>query len=107
MIHFYVTNRSKEWKHISLLSISMTLNNSSLSYFGRRELRFRNRFLRDKAFFMDGTAQQLIGTRLGSAILKQIVGSGGMGMVYLAHQEHLDRDVAVKVLRSGIDVSSD
>jgi serine/threonine protein kinase len=56
---------------------------------------------------MEGTAQQLIGTRLGSAILKQIVGSGGMGMVYLAHQEHLDRDVAVKVLRSGIDVSSD
>ncbi len=48
---------------------------------------------------MTGT-QKLIGTRLGSATLTQLVGSGGMGMVYLAHQEHLDRDVAIKVLRS-------
>jgi serine/threonine protein kinase len=56
---------------------------------------------------MMDSAQQLIDTQLGTATLKRLVGSGGMGMVFLAHQAHLDRDVAIKVLRAGMDMLSE
>src|SRR5258708_22083493 len=38
------------------------------------------------------------GVRLGPYVIKHLVGSGGMGEVYCAHDARLDRDVAVKVL---------
>ncbi|MDR0522583.1 MAG: serine/threonine protein kinase [Planctomycetaceae bacterium] len=38
------------------------------------------------------------GTQLGSFIIRQYIGGGGMGRVYLATDTALDRDVAVKVL---------
>src|SRR5215831_18132169 len=40
------------------------------------------------------------GTRLGDYEVQSLVGSGGMGEVYRAHDRRLDRDVAIKVLPS-------
>ena len=45
--------------------------------------------------------------RLGHYHLLQQIGSGGMGDVFRAHDDHLDRDVAIKILRSAeVDPSS-
>ncbi len=42
---------------------------------------------------------------LGDFVIKSLIGNGGMGTVYLAHQITLDRDVALKVLHA--DFSDD
>jgi Tol biopolymer transport system component len=42
--------------------------------------------------------QSLIGTRLGAYEITDLVGVGGMGRVYRAHDARLGRDVAIKVL---------
>ncbi len=39
---------------------------------------------------------------LGDYLLLKVLGRGGMGIVYLASQRHLQRQVAVKMIRSGI-----
>lgn len=44
----------------------------------------------------------LIGELVGHFTIKQKIGSGGMGRVYLARQEKPDRDVAFKILRRGL-----
>jgi serine/threonine protein kinase len=41
-----------------------------------------------------------IGKTIGGCLLQSLIGRGGMGAIYLAHQIHLDRKVAVKLLLS-------
>jgi eukaryotic-like serine/threonine-protein kinase len=47
------------------------------------------------------------GARLGSYEILSPLGAGGMGEVYRAHDEHLNRDVAIKVLPSVFALDAD
>jgi serine/threonine protein kinase len=47
---------------------------------------------------MKSIGSRLIGKQLGTCVLERLIGSGGMGMVYLARQVRPMREVAVKVL---------
>lgn len=43
-------------------------------------------------------ADELLGTTLANCRIESLIGEGGMARVYRAHQAHLDRDIALKVL---------
>ena len=47
----------------------------------------------------------MIGRKLSHYCIVEKIGAGGMGQVFKARDEHLDRDVAIKVLRE--DLASD
>src|SRR4051812_15578281 len=45
-------------------------------------------------------AREVVSQRLGRFVVLPLLGQGGMGKVYAAYDEQLDRKVAVKVLHS-------
>ena len=46
-----------------------------------------------------------VGSRLGHYDVTALIGEGGMGEVYRARDTELDRDVALKVLQEGSQIS--
>ncbi|MCA9992527.1 MAG: protein kinase, partial [Anaerolineales bacterium] len=46
------------------------------------------------------SSQPLIGQTLGRHRIRALIGKGGMGTVYQAHDELLQREVAVKVMHA-------
>jgi TRAP transporter TAXI family solute receptor len=46
-------------------------------------------------------SQPALPCRFGEYILERVLGRGGMGVVYFGRQIHLDRPVAIKMIRSG------
>ena len=55
---------------------------------------------------MSDTIDSLTGKTLGTCILENLIGQGGMGAVYLARQIRPSRHVAVKVLLSNVTTNS-
>jgi tetratricopeptide (TPR) repeat protein/TolB-like protein len=46
---------------------------------------------------------RVIGTKVGRFLVEGQLGSGGMGVVYAAHDRELDRRIALKVLKGAVD----
>ncbi len=52
------------------------------------------------------TLQSLVGQTFGHYQLTELLGMGGMGAVYRAHQQSLNREIAIKVLEPSLAVDS-
>jgi Tol biopolymer transport system component len=56
---------------------------------------------------LDQAPRTLIGARFGSYTIRSLLGIGGMGEVYRAHDEALGREVAIKVLSESFTANPD
>jgi len=64
--------------------------------------------LRDAAhLLMQDNLLSLVGERVGSYEVLALIGAGGMGEVYRAHDSRLGRDVAIKILPALVTQSTD
>ncbi len=52
------------------------------------------------------SGQDLVGQKVGSFEIVEMIGRGGMGVVYLAHDTELDRSVAIKSMPAELQASS-
>jgi serine/threonine protein kinase len=52
-------------------------------------------------------AQAIVGRTIGPYTIQALIGAGGMGEVYRAHDMQLDRDVAIKILPAAFTTDSD
>jgi len=52
------------------------------------------------------TGHDLVGRKIGGFEIEEIIGRGGMGVVYLAHDTKLDRPVAVKSIPAELQASA-
>jgi serine/threonine protein kinase/tetratricopeptide (TPR) repeat protein len=60
----------------------------------------------DESDFQDGAPENdLVGQKVGSFEIVEMIGRGGMGVVYLAHDTRLDRSVAVKSIPAELQAS--
>ncbi|MHC4147321.1 MAG: serine/threonine-protein kinase, partial [Planctomycetota bacterium] len=81
-------NKYPEFKHQIRLRISNVLKIDSL---------FASLTQADDSDFADtATGHNLVGQKVGSFEMVQMIGRGGMGVVYLARDTKLDRSVAIK-----------
>ncbi|MHC4204501.1 MAG: serine/threonine-protein kinase, partial [Planctomycetota bacterium] len=60
----------------------------------------------DSDFADTASGQNLVGQKVGSFEIVEMIGRGGMGVVYLAHDTKLDRSVAVKSIPDELQESS-
>ena len=55
----------------------------------------------DGDFELPNSKKEIEGFQLGDYSLLEVLGEGAMGIVYRAHQNAMNRDVAIKMIRSG------